>query len=199
MPVKSRKNAVRRKKTVRARRSARVLKTTPLSREMGVGAAALGILGVIVLVMMVAARPHARTVDATESGTRSGAAAASSALVDEATAPAAALAEADAPTAKDVGTVTAPVTITGCLERSDASFRLKDTEGEDAPRTRSWKSGFLRKGPAAIQVVDAANRLKLTDHVGQRVSVTGTLIDREMRIRSLHRVASSCGGQKTKV
>ena len=63
--------------------------------------------------------------------------------------------------------------------------------GADAPKSRSWKSGFLKKGSAPIEVVDAAHRLKLTDHVGQRVSVTGRLVDREMQVRSLQRVSAS--------
>jgi hypothetical protein len=85
------------------------------------------------------------------------------------------------------------VTITGCLERADeTTFRLKDTVGEDAPKSRSWKSGFLKRGSASIEVVDAAHRLKLPDHVGQKVSVTGTLVDREMQVRSLQPVATSC-------
>jgi hypothetical protein len=91
------------------------------------------------------------------------------------------------PTAKS-----APVTITGCLERDSDSFRLKDTTGENAPKARSWKSGFLKKGSAPIDVVDGANRVKLPTHVGQRVSVTGTLVDREMQVRSLQRVSTSC-------
>jgi hypothetical protein len=41
-------------------------------------------------------------------------------------------------------------------------------------------------------VVDPANRVRLRDHVGQRVSVTGMLMDREMQVRSLQRVSSSC-------
>jgi hypothetical protein len=86
----------------------------------------------------------------------------------------------------------APVTITGCLERDDNSFRLKETAGDNAPKSRSWKSGFLKKGPAPVSVVDASNRLKLPSHVGERVSVTGTLVDREMQGRTLQRVASSC-------
>jgi hypothetical protein len=85
-----------------------------------------------------------------------------------------------------------PVTITGCLERDDNSFRLKETAGDNAPKSRSWKSGFLKKGPAPVAVVDASNRLKLQSHVGERVSVTGTLVDREMQGRSLQRVASNC-------
>ena len=86
----------------------------------------------------------------------------------------------------------APVTITGCLERDDETFRLKNTSGADAPRSRSWKSAFLKKGSAPVEVVDASKRLKLTNHVGQRVSVTGTLSDGELQIRSMRRIAASC-------
>ena len=84
------------------------------------------------------------------------------------------------------------VTITGCLERDNDTFRLKDTTGADAPKARSWKSGFLKKGAASIEIVDAANRLKLSNHIGQRVSVTGMLLDREMQARSLQLVGASC-------
>lgn len=84
------------------------------------------------------------------------------------------------------------VTLTGCLERDKRNFRLKNTSGTEAPKARSWKSGFLKKGSATIDVVDAANRLKLTDHVGERVSVTGRLVDREMSARSLQRIGASC-------
>ncbi len=88
----------------------------------------------------------------------------------------------------------ARVTITGCLERSDESFRLTDTSGTTAPTSRSWKSAFLKKRPATIEVVDTVKRLNLKNHVGERVSVTGMLVDREMRVGSLQRVASSCSG-----
>ena len=39
------------------------------------------------------------------------------------------------------------VTITGCLEVSTSgdTFRLTDTEGVDAPKSRSWRSGFFKK------------------------------------------------------
>ena len=86
----------------------------------------------------------------------------------------------------------APVTIVGCLERVDSQFKLKDTMGEEAPKARSWKSGFLKKSSASVVVSDPSNRAKLPSHVGQRVSVTGTLADREMQVRSLQRVAASC-------
>jgi hypothetical protein len=86
----------------------------------------------------------------------------------------------------------APVTMTGCLEQNDENFRLKNVVGEDAPKARSWKSGFFKKGPAPIDVVDSAHHLKLPAHVGHRVSVTGVLVGREMQVRSLRSVASSC-------
>ena len=84
------------------------------------------------------------------------------------------------------------VTLTGCLERHGDDYRLKDAAGADAPRARSWKSGFLKKSTPAIDVVDAGNRLKLKDHVGERVSVSGVLNDREMQASKLKNVSSSC-------
>jgi len=102
-----------------------------------------------------------------------------------------AAAAVDAPIAEQKPKLAA-VTITGCLERNDETFRLKDTAGESAPKARSWKSGFFKKSAASIAVIDAGNRVKLPAHVGQRVSVTGTLVDREMQVRSLQRVAASC-------
>ena len=89
-------------------------------------------------------------------------------------------------------TLVPAVTIAGCLERDGESFRLKDTSGANAPKARSWKSGFLKKGTPRIELIDSANRLKFRDHVGQYVSVTGTLTDREMQAHSLQRVATSC-------
>jgi hypothetical protein len=86
----------------------------------------------------------------------------------------------------------AAVTITGCLEQVDDAFRLKNTEGADAPKSRSWKSGFLKRASTRIDIVDASRRWNLAGHVGQRVSVTGTLVDREMHIQSLSRVSSTC-------
>ena len=83
----------------------------------------------------------------------------------------------------------AAATITGCLERGEGGFRLSDASG--APMARSWKSGFLRKRPAPIEVADAVGTLSLRNHIGRRVSATGTLIDRELRARSV-RVVGPC-------
>lgn len=84
------------------------------------------------------------------------------------------------------------VTISGCLQARDDSFWLKDASGENAPKTRSWKSGFLKKHAEPVQVVDATRTLQLSSYVAQRVTATGTLANRTMQARSLERVAASC-------
>jgi hypothetical protein len=86
----------------------------------------------------------------------------------------------------------APVTITGCLELDREAFWLKDTSGVEAPKSRSWRSGFLKKRPSRIELVDPANILRLRSYVGQHVAVTGTLMHREIRARTVRRVAASC-------
>jgi len=84
------------------------------------------------------------------------------------------------------------VSISGCLEQDDDVFRLKDTEGTNAPKARSWKSGFLKKGAAKVEIVDVSNRLRLKSHVGKRVTVTGQLHEKEMIANSVRRLAASC-------
>jgi hypothetical protein len=86
----------------------------------------------------------------------------------------------------------AQVTISGCLEFDDATFWLKDTDGVDAPTSRSWRSGFLRKRSAPIEVVGTFHALRLPTYVRQRVAATGTLIERKMQVRSLQRIADFC-------
>ena len=84
------------------------------------------------------------------------------------------------------------ITIIGCLERDDDKFRLGDTEGENAPQGRSWSTGFLKRKNRSVDVVDARNRFKLADRVGERVRATGVLVDGDIELRSLRRVATSC-------
>jgi hypothetical protein len=90
-------------------------------------------------------------------------------------------------------TIEAPVaTIAGCLTFDDGEYRLKDATGTDAPKSRSWKSGFLTKRSASIEIVDSNQSLGLPAHVGQRVEIAGTLVEREMQARSLLQLAASC-------
>ncbi|MEO5740483.1 MAG: hypothetical protein ABIS29_07815 [Vicinamibacterales bacterium] len=95
--------------------------------------------------------------------------------------------------AKQHEELTIATAITGCLvKRDDGAFQLKDNDGEHAPKARSWKSGFIKKGSANLDVVDAGSRLKLGSHVGYRVTVLGTLADREMRARSVRATSERC-------
>ena len=83
-------------------------------------------------------------------------------------------------------------TIEGCLVQDADQFQLKNTTGGDAPKGRSWKSGFLHKSSKPVDVLDQTRRLNLARHVGERVTITGILDDRELQGTSLKRVAESC-------
>jgi hypothetical protein len=83
-------------------------------------------------------------------------------------------------------------TVEGCLVQDANQFQLKNTSGEDAPKGRSWKSGFLHRSSKTVDVVDQGRRLNLARHVGERVTITGLLDDRELQGTSLKRVAESC-------
>jgi hypothetical protein len=82
------------------------------------------------------------------------------------------------------------VTISGCLDFDGKSAWLKDSSGVDAPRTRSWRSGFLKKRSSRIALVDGPTSAEAYD--GRLVSVTGVLVDREMRVSSLTPIAGDC-------
>jgi hypothetical protein len=85
------------------------------------------------------------------------------------------------------------VTITGCLEVSvnQDEFRLTDTEGVDAPRSRGWRTGFLKKRSAPVALVEPADRLALRAHVGRRVAATGLLTSHDLKVSAL-RVVGLC-------
>ena len=88
---------------------------------------------------------------------------------------------------------TKAVTITGCIERDQDAYRLTETSGAQAPKARTWKSGFLKKRAADIGVVDASKKIKLKDHVGHRDALTGILENGEFRVQSMRHLAASCG------
>ena len=98
----------------------------------------------------------------------------------------------DEAAAKATAASSGPVTIFGCLEHSNDTYRLTDTDGVDAPKARSWKTAFLKKGSASVEVVDPGNRAHLSSQVGHRVGVTGTLSDRQLQVRSIRKISSSC-------
>ena len=205
---------MRMKKSVPSKKSAHARKSSRVTRTIGTWAIVVVVMCVIGAVAIIAAFQPSQTPDMTRANAtlESSApapgqprrAAAAKGTAAETVVASARAADATAVNAAAVGSTakaaqkSAAVTITGCLERDDKTFRLKDALGEDAPKSRSWKSGFLKKSPASIEVVDASHSLKLPNHVGQRVSVTGVIVDREIQVRSLHRVAASCNpGLKT--
>jgi hypothetical protein len=100
-----------------------------------------------------------------------------------------------APASVSTGTGgTTPVTITGCLEVSvdQDEFRLTDTEGINAPRSRSWRMGFLKKRSAPVALVQPPELLALHTHVGQRVAATGLLTSHDLRVSALRVVGPPC-------
>jgi hypothetical protein len=89
---------------------------------------------------------------------------------------------------------TAAVTITGCLESTidGHQYRLTDTEGADAPKARSWRSGFLNKRSAPVELVEFSELSDLRKYVGHRVAATGVLTSRELHVHSLESAGPSC-------
>lgn len=113
--------------------------------------------------------------------------------VEATTKPEIVLSKATAPEPKSTQPADAPaVTVTGCLESNGEAFRLTDTSGAVAPRSRSWRFGFLKKRASTIELVDSGSALKLANHVGKRVAATGTLTNRELQTRSVRLVSASC-------
>lgn len=85
------------------------------------------------------------------------------------------------------------VRVTGCLESSGNNrFQLTDTEGTDAPRSRSWRSGFLRKRSSSVALVTPPDPETLRTQVGQRIAATGQLTSRELRVTSVEVLGARC-------
>ena len=99
---------------------------------------------------------------------------------------------AAAPPSNEQAEAAVPATIVGCLQRDADTFWLKNVSGADAPKARSWKSGFLRKKSSNVALVDRAGLSnRLTTYVGRRIETTGALTDREMHVKTL-RVLGAC-------
>src|SRR5215212_4836681 len=103
--------------------------------------------------------------------------------------------EAAAPAAAaTVASAQPPVTITGCLETTTdgREFRLTDTEGDNAPTSRGWRSGFLKKRTSAVELLSPPDPLALRNYVGHRVAATGMLDDRALTMRSFAPAGAAC-------
>lgn len=207
------KNVARPRRSTRSAKSARATKTTRITPEFGAWALVICVMSAA---LVIAGRPSVEqsalaSADLPHEASAAqvlpaAASAAAVAKIPAAATPAKAAASetttppvetSDAPIAAEPAPIpsveeTAPVTMAGCLEADEATFRLRDATGTNAPKSRSWKTGFLRRRAASIQVIDTANRGDLSNHVGEWVAVTGTLVDRAMHVQSLERVAGSC-------
>jgi hypothetical protein len=85
------------------------------------------------------------------------------------------------------------VTVTGCLETSgNNAFHLTDTEGADTPRSRSWRSGFLKKRSTSVALVAPPDPYTLKTQVGQRIAATGQLTSHELRVTSVQVIGARC-------
>lgn len=200
MPVKkatrSKAPAASKKSAAAANASSKT--TAPATRQFGAGAMLVTAMCVIGAVIVIAAREMTPSIRTASTEARPDADAATvqpkpmvtSAIVDVSPVP---TAKPETDASKTSAANTAPVTIYGCLERSNETYRLTDTDGADAPKARSWKSGFLKKSTATVEVVDPGNRMRLSSHVGHRVGVTGTLSERQLQARSIRKISSSCG------
>jgi hypothetical protein len=99
-----------------------------------------------------------------------------------------------APAAAMSDTPSELVTITGCLEMSvdEDQFRLTETEGAAAPKARNWRSGFLKRGAAPVELVEVTDPLGLKTEVGRRVVATGRLNGRALHLQSLQPAGAAC-------
>ena len=200
MPVKkaTRSKAPAASKKSAAAANASSTTTEPAKRKFSAGAMLVTAMCVTGAVIVIAARemtPAARTASTearpdAEVATAQPKPMVSSTIVDVAPMP---TANSETDASKTSAANTAPVTIFGCLERSNETYRLTETDGADAPKARSWKTGFLKKSSASLEVVDPGNRMRLSSHVGHRVGVTGTLSEKHLQARSIRKISSSCG------
>jgi hypothetical protein len=84
-------------------------------------------------------------------------------------------------------------TYVGCLRSEDDGRKLVLTEvgGRDVPQSRNWKTMFVTKKAAKLEVRPAST-LALRQHVGQTVQVSGRRVDDRLAARSVKVVGTTC-------
>jgi len=83
-------------------------------------------------------------------------------------------------------------TMTGCLQADGGKFRLTKLEGANAPKSRSWKTGYVKKTTKDVEVVGSSSSLKLKDQVGRKVTVSGSRDGDTFKAQSIKQIAKSC-------
>ena len=85
------------------------------------------------------------------------------------------------------------VTLTGCLHADGGKYMLTDLKGDEAPKGRSWETGWVKKSTKDVEIVTAASGPKLKDHVGHEVTLTGVKNgETHIQAKSIKHVAASC-------
>lgn len=84
------------------------------------------------------------------------------------------------------------VTYVGCLRAEEAGerFMLTEISGPNAPRSRSWKTGFITKRTMDVEV--AGPRKKLTQNVGRLVRITGRRSGHDIVAHSITYAGATC-------
>src|SRR5262245_34178956 len=101
-------------------------------------------------------------------------------------------------TAKPAATTTSKTAIpsssslTGCLQHDGDHFKLTNLPEGQAPKARNWKTAYVTKSTKDVEVT-AASSVKLKDHIGHKVTITGTRDgDTHVKATSVRMVAKSC-------
>ena len=82
--------------------------------------------------------------------------------------------------------------VLGYYTLSASVLTLTDLPDGQAPKARTWKTAYVTKSSKDIEVVGATN-LKLKDHVGHQVTLTGVRNGySHLQARSIKHVATSC-------
>jgi hypothetical protein len=84
-------------------------------------------------------------------------------------------------------------TYVGCLRSENDGQKLVLTEvgGKDVPQSRNWKTMFVTKKSAKLEVRPAGT-LALRQHVGQTVQVSGSRVDDRLAARTVKVVGTTC-------
>lgn len=93
-----------------------------------------------------------------------------------------------------VASKTAPPasSLTGCRQNDGDRFNLTNLPEGQAPKGRNWKTAYVTTSTKDVEVV-GASRLKLKDHVGHKVTITGTRDgDTRVKATSVKMVATRC-------
>lgn len=84
-------------------------------------------------------------------------------------------------------------TLTGCLRADGTKYMLTDIQGKQAPKGRSWKTGFIAKTAKDVEVTGASTTLRLKEQVGHKITVVGLKDgDSHLKARTVRQVPGIC-------